>query len=168
MSGRPSSGYETGCPIANRSLPRAGGTGFVLGRLAAVGSADRRSPLRRLRRNRRGCDQLGKPSGDRPVEQRAATIVHHTQSIGPNRPVPRPGEALGGGQAAAPSTVSNGSVRITSGTPRRSLLNWTMYVMSTSSTERFFRRDYRLSPVRVERSTRWRSALSRKRSRHVI
>src|SRR5215212_7911399 len=34
-----------------------------------------------------------------PVEQRPATIVHHTQSIGPNRPVPRPDEALGGGQS---------------------------------------------------------------------
>jgi hypothetical protein len=34
-------------------------------------------------------------SRHRPVEQRTATIVHHPQSIGPDRPVPRPGEALG-------------------------------------------------------------------------
>ena len=52
--------------------------------------------------------------------------------------------------AAAPSIVDKDSVRMTSGTPRRNLLNWTRNVTAASSVQSFSNRNLNLSSDPVE------------------
>ena len=71
-----------------------------------------------------------------------------------------PARLLANAKAAAPSIVDKDSVRITSGTPRRNLLNWTRNVTAASSLQSFSNRSLNLSSDPVEPPISERDALS--------